>query len=87
MYELKRTQQVDDSANILIQLAHSRADMVHFAHDGFVSCYRCGGFLDAYYCENRTYAVRCKLCKTITLVKAGNPGEAVRRVGFVQDAE
>ena len=86
MYELKRTQQVDDSANILIQLAHSRADFVRF-NGGDAKCCRCGAVLDVYYCENRTYAVRCKDCKTITLVKAGNPGEALRKVGPVESKE
>lgn len=86
MYELKRTKQIDDAANILVQLAHSRADMVHFSSDN-VKCCRCGALLDVYYCENRTYAVRCMECGTITLVKAGNPGEALRRVGPVEHKE
>lgn len=84
MYELKRTQQIDDSAHYLIQLVQKRSDFVRF-NSGDVKCSRCGEPLEVYYCENATFAVRCMNCKTITLVRAKNPNEALCRVGNAEE--
>ena len=43
-------------------------------------CSRCGRQLDIYYCESRLYLVRCKHCKIVSLVEAGNPNEAAEKV-------
>lgn len=44
-------------------------------------CPTCGRDLEVYYCENRTFAVRCEHCETITLVKSNNPYKAAEKVG------
>lgn len=80
MYELKSTMQVDKAANMIVQLVTDRPHFVHF-DEGALVCHHCGNHLGVYYCENRTYAVRCLGCETITLVKSGNPGGALQRVG------
>ena len=45
-------------------------------------CPICQHDLEVYYCENRTYIVRCRHCMTITIVKASNPHEAAEKVGL-----
>lgn len=45
-------------------------------------CPECQRDLEVYYCENRTYAVRCKHCKMVTLVQARNYDEAAEKVGL-----
>ena len=40
------------------------------------NCRGCGGMLEAYYCEERLYLVRCIGCGSLSLVKAGSPVEA-----------
>ena len=45
-------------------------------------CPRCQRDLEVYYCENRTYIVRCKHCHIVTLVQARNPYEAAEKVGL-----
>lgn len=46
-----------------------------------VRCRACGETLGVHYCEDKVYVVRCKKCKTLTIVKAKNPREAARIVG------
>ena len=41
-----------------------------------VACKRCRKPLQAYYCEDRLYLVRCFHCGTMALAKAENPKEA-----------
>jgi hypothetical protein len=43
-------------------------------------CSHCSRQLDIYYCESRLYLVRCKHCKIVSLVEAGNPNEAAEKV-------
>lgn len=50
-------------------------------------CAQCGNLLATAYHEERLYSVRCSHCETITLVKARNPYEAARRVGFALTME
>lgn len=45
-------------------------------------CPRCQRDLEVYYCENRTYVVRCKHCHIVTLVSAASPNEAAAKVGL-----
>lgn len=45
-------------------------------------CPRCQRDLEVYYCENRTYIVRCKCCNIVTLVSATDPDEAAAKVGL-----
>lgn len=45
-------------------------------------CPRCQRDLEVYYCENRTFAVRCKHCEMVTIVQASNPHEAAEKVGL-----
>ena len=52
-----------------------------------VVCPNCGTLLATAYHEERLYSVRCSHCETITLVKARNPYEAARRVGFAPTME
>jgi hypothetical protein len=49
-------------------------------------CRRCRMPLDVYYCENRVYAVRCLVCGTVTLTFASCPQDAVRKVGYDENA-
>ena len=46
------------------------------------ACHLCGTTLKYAYMENRLYAIRCKKCGTVTLVKAKNPAEAASIVGY-----
>ena len=43
-------------------------------------CSHCSRQLDIYYCESRLYLVRCKHCRIVSLVEAGNPNEAAEKV-------
>lgn len=42
------------------------------------ACRICGGPLEAYYCEERLYLVRCVDCGTLALVKTANPRDSAR---------
>lgn len=46
------------------------------------ACHLCGTTLEYAYMENRLYAIRCKKCGAVTLVKAKNPAEAASIVGY-----
>lgn len=46
-----------------------------------IRCAKCEMKLGVYYCENRVYAVRCKTCKSVTLVYACRKLDAARKVG------
>ena len=46
------------------------------------ACHLCGTTLEYAYMENRLYAIRCKKCGTVTLVKERNPAEAASIVGY-----
>ena len=50
-------------------------------------CSHCSRQLDIYYCESRLYLVRCKHCKIVSLVEAGNPNEAVEKVSHCSEPE
>ena len=49
-------------------------------------CRRCHTPLGVYYCENRVYAVRCLVCGTVTITFASSPQDAVRKVGYDENA-
>ena len=49
-------------------------------------CRRCRMPLGVYYCESRVYAVRCLVCGTVTLTFASSPQDAVRKVGYAENA-
>lgn len=44
-------------------------------------CRACGFELEAYYCEECVYLVRCAVCGTVALVEAFSPKEAAKKVG------
>ena len=44
-------------------------------------CRACGVELEAYYCEECVYLVRCAVCGTVALVEAFSPKEAAKKVG------
>lgn len=48
-----------------------------------ILCPRCGMELSVAYHEERLYSVQCGKCRTVTLVKSGNPYTAAMRVGIV----
>ena len=50
-------------------------------------CSHCSRQLDIYYCESRLYLVRCKHCKIVVLVEAGNPNEAAEKVSHRAEPE
>ena len=50
-------------------------------------CSHCSRQLDIYYCESRLYLVRCKHCKIVSLVEAGNPNEAAEKVSRCSEPE
>ena len=52
-----------------------------------VHCRNCGTRLKVYYCEERLFAVKCGYCETVTLVKAGNPTQAMRFVGEYEEKQ
>ena len=68
---------MDNAANEVIRAAEE----CRFRETVYM-CPRCQGNLEAYYCENRTYAVRCAHCKTITLVVADSPARAASMAGL-----
>lgn len=70
----------DISANALLGEAVSDRNIRFRETDEM--CPQCQRDLEVYYCENRTYAVRCKHCKTVTLVQAQNPYKAAEKVGL-----
>lgn len=54
-----------------------------------VHCCHCGHELNAYYCEERLYIVKCDACGIFSLVKAENPREAAyKTIAFpVEDVD
>lgn len=63
-------------------------DMVRFRETG-VRCWRCGNPLEAYYCEEGLYAVRCQsaACAGVFLVKAGCPDAAAEKLTGIEGVE
>lgn len=49
-------------------------------------CHRCGGFLSAYYCEERLYLIVCEECGTVVLTKACSPQIAANLTIVEKDA-
>lgn len=70
----------DLRVNAVFDRATSGRDLLFRETDEM--CPRCQHDLEVYYCENRTYAVRCKHCKMVTIVQAGSPYEAAEKVGL-----
>lgn len=76
---------VDSSAqylhNALCKMRPGVADMVRF-NATRAGCWRCGYQLEAYYCENGLYAVRCcrPECAGVFLIKANNPERAAGEI-------
>lgn len=61
-------------------------DIVRFDDTG-VECWRCDGHLEAAYCENRLYAVRCACgCAGVFLVSGSNPVNAAEIVAGQEQA-
>ena len=54
---------------------------------GRYACHLCGTTLEYAYMENRLYAIRCKKCETVTLVKERNPAEAASIVGYEDEVQ
>ena len=71
---------IDVSANAVFD-GMTRADGPRFRETDEM-CPQCQRDLEVYYCENRTYAVRCRHCHIVTLVQAKNPDEAAEKVGL-----
>ncbi len=71
---------IDTRANLIANAFIDDKEGVLFQEMN-VRCVKCGMKLGVYYCENRLYAVRCKTCKTVTLVYAARKLDAVRKVG------
>lgn len=71
----------DAAANFILRFAEGRK--INF-RTSEAECRECGVSLLVYYCENRTYVVKCPACETLTIVKAANPAEAAARVGKVE---
>ena len=67
----------EKGATYLDKLCHKFYDEPkgHGARTDYV-CRLCGGPLEAYYCEERLYLVRCVDCGTLALVKTTSPGAA-----------
>lgn len=76
---------VDKSANIIANAFIDEKDGILFQEMN-IRCVKCGMRLGVYYCENRLYAVRCKTCKTATLVYAARKLDAARKVGVYENA-
>lgn len=70
----------DIDANVILDATFGKDQPIFREMDEM--CPRCQRDLEVYYCENRTYAVRCKHCKMVTIVSAGNPYEAAEKVGL-----
>lgn len=70
----------DIDANVILDAANGKDQPLFRKTDEM--CQRCQRDLEVYYCENRTYTVRCKHCKMVTIVHAGSPGEAAEKVGL-----
>lgn len=75
---------IDSSAeylhNALQKMRPGVADMVRF-HETSARCWRCGGHLEAYYCESGVYAVRCcRGCAGVFLVKENNHEHAAEAI-------
>lgn len=74
--------QIDKAANTVIQIAAYGQRLVR-TRPTDATCPKCGERLSTYYCENRTFAVKCGKCETVTLVKARNSDTAAMHVGIV----
>lgn len=72
----------DAAANHLVKLANAN-NRDYWFHLTFAICPKCNRRLEYNYMENRTYAIRCVHCETLTLVKANNPEQAATIVGVV----
>jgi hypothetical protein len=61
--------------------AHCLYDTNLLRRPGPAYCRCCGTILTTAYHEERLYSVACTTCRTVTLVKASDPGHAARKVG------
>lgn len=71
---------IDNHANIIADAFIDDKEGCLF-RETQIRCVKCSMRLGVYYCENRLYAVRCKTCKTVTLVHAARQLDAARKVG------
>ena len=75
---------IDKDANLVASAFIDDKEGCKFEEYPF-RCVKCGMKIGVYYCENRLYAVRCKTCKTVTLVYAARKLDAARKVGAYEN--
>ena len=67
-------------ANELIHAAH-RPPVQFRKTPEKIHCRNCGSLLEAYYAEDRLYAVKCYGCDYVAIVKASSPSGAAMFFG------
>lgn len=73
-----------DFANQLIHTAH-RPPVQFRKTPEKIRCRNCGSLLQAYYAEERLYAVKCYGCDYVAIVKASSPSGAAMFFGAKMD--
>lgn len=73
---------IDEAANCVAELTRNNQTKALFRLS-LATCRACRNLLEVYYCEERTYAVRCVHCETVTIIKAACFEEAAARVGVI----
>lgn len=80
MQRKKGASQLDQSAHRIYAFTTGKSEGWHQTG---VICSRCGSELETTYCEERLYMVRCKHCKTTTIVEGKSPKDAAETIGIV----
>ena len=77
---------IDNDTNNVFDLLLSNSVLFRKCEDHYNGsshlCLSCGEVLEYAYMENRLYAIKCPICKTVTLVRERNPREAACLVGY-----
>lgn len=72
---------LDEAANFMMNEVGAKPGAYLFRETDEI-CPVCQRGLEIYYCENRTYVLRCSLCDLMAITRAGSPREAGKKVGL-----
>lgn len=80
---------IDKSAHELFRYAGNKESCFRYLRGEHIPCPVCGNELEATYCEERLYMIRCGHCKIVVLSEGKSPRDAAGKLGVMakQDEE
>lgn len=80
---------IDKSAHELFRYAGNKERCFRYLRNEHIPCPFCGNELEATYCEERLYMIRCRHCKIVMLAEGKSPRDAAGKlaVSTKQDEE